>query len=144
LITHVEDPDENGDDLLVALLRPGTEPLAPPPGAFEAIRRGAARRRRLRAAVGGAVTLAVAAAVSVPLYLATVVTHPAPAGPLAPPAVGTPRPTAPTPAKSVGPRVPTPPPTRPATAMPTPSPTASTMPPPSGGGVAGGTGVGPP
>jgi hypothetical protein len=88
LIGRVEDPgnpEETGDDLLVTLRRHGDEILLAPPGSFERIRRGAARRRRVRAAVAGGLA-AVAVAVVLPMYLegTPVTTVPAPS--LVPPA----------------------------------------------------------
>jgi hypothetical protein len=98
LITHADDPDEGReglDDGLAALLHPDPVLLAPPDGSFERIRRTAARRRTVRAAVGGGLTLALAAAVAWPVYLAAVPRPPVPVRPAAPPAASTPSPTAP-------------------------------------------------
>ncbi|WP_069467220.1 DUF4232 domain-containing protein [Actinacidiphila rubida] len=54
-------PGPEARDPLERLLRPPVDFLPVPPGAFEHIRRTAARRRRLRAAAGGGVAVAVAA-----------------------------------------------------------------------------------
>ncbi|MEC3994246.1 hypothetical protein VSR01_12115 [Actinacidiphila sp. DG2A-62] len=58
---------EDGGDVLAVLLRPTGDFFPAPPGRYAAIRRGAARRRLLRAAAGAAVTCAVAVLVALPL-----------------------------------------------------------------------------
>jgi hypothetical protein len=99
------DPDAFHDDLLVTLLRPEPEALPMRPGSFDSIRRGATRRRRIRAALGGGL-VAAAVAVALPTFLAgSPRTNTVPVTPLAPSGVSarhspTPRPTA-TPTPSV-------------------------------------------
>ncbi len=59
--------NRNGPDNIDAWLHDRIEPLAPPPGTFEAIRRRARRRKYRRLAVSaGAAVVVVAAAVTVP------------------------------------------------------------------------------
>lgn len=72
------------DDVLAVLLRPTGDFFPAPPGRYAAIRRGAARRRLLRAAAGAAVTCAVAVLVALPLRHAAA--GRGPAQPLVPPA----------------------------------------------------------
>lgn len=67
-------PDEglrvdSDDELLVTLLRPAAGTLPVRPGSYERIRRGATRRRRLRAAVGGGVLAATVGLVALPVLL---------------------------------------------------------------------------
>ncbi|MEU2299338.1 hypothetical protein ABZ584_18260 [Streptomyces antibioticus] len=77
------DPD---DPLTVVLRPPPAGRLAPPPGRYEEIRRGAARRRGLRAAAGAAATCVIAGlAVLLPLRLLADDAPGAPTAPLAPP-----------------------------------------------------------
>ncbi|WP_406173972.1 hypothetical protein [Streptomyces sp. NBC_00996] len=99
MITHSDDgPDFEPDDPLAVILRPSSDYLGPPAGRYEAIRRGAARRRLLRTAVGVGLSCAVAALVALPLRLATTSEAPAsPTVPLAPPPASSPS-VAPTPA----------------------------------------------
>jgi hypothetical protein len=86
LITHSEEgPDFDPDDPLTVLLRPPAEHLGAPPGHFEAIRRGAARRRLLRAAAGVGATCAVAFLVALPFRMSASDGPAAPSVPLAPP-----------------------------------------------------------
>lgn len=103
MITHSEEgPEFEPDDPLAVILRPASDYLGPPPGRFEEIRRGAARRRLVRAAVGTGVglTCAVAALVVLPLQ-SSAPGHPvSPTVPLAPPPVSSP---SATPAPSVSP-----------------------------------------
>ncbi|MFI9834393.1 hypothetical protein ACIHIX_42675 [Streptomyces sp. NPDC051913] len=99
------------DDPLVHMLRPSTEYLGPPPGRYEAIRRGAARRKLLRAAAGAGLVCAVAALVVLPLRLAASDDPASPTVPLAPP-----------PASSPARESATPTPTQAPTPTPTPSP----------------------
>jgi hypothetical protein len=60
-IGGTDDVGGGGPDPLETLLRPATEFLPAPSGAFERIRRRAARRRRVRAAAGGSLAVAVLA-----------------------------------------------------------------------------------
>jgi hypothetical protein len=91
LITHSDEgPDFDPDDPLTVILRPPAEHLGAPPGRYEAIRRGASRRRLLRAAVGAAVTCGVAALVVLPLHLTASDAPGSPAVPLAPPPASSP------------------------------------------------------
>ncbi|KUO07731.1 hypothetical protein AQJ58_34825 [Streptomyces sp. DSM 15324] len=79
----LERPDP--DDPLTVILRPAAGHLAPPPGHYEEIRRGASRRRLLRTAAGVGATCAVAAlAVLLPLRPATPDTPARPVVPLGP------------------------------------------------------------
>ncbi|MFF4256166.1 hypothetical protein ACFY1L_33670 [Streptomyces sp. NPDC001663] len=91
MITHSDEgPDFDPDDPLTVILRPPAEYLGAPPGHYEAIRRGAARRRLLRAAVGAAVTCGVAALVVLPLRLTASDAPGTPAVPMAPPPASSP------------------------------------------------------
>lgn len=91
MITHPDEgPDHDPGDPLTVILRPPGEYLGAPPGRYEAIRRGAARRRLLRAAAGAAVTCGVAALVILPLRLAGSDGTGSPAVPLAPPPASSP------------------------------------------------------
>lgn len=91
MITHSDDgPDFEPDDPLAVILRPAADHLAPPPGRYEAIRRGAARRRLRRTAAGVGLSCAVAALIALPFHLATVETPTSPTVPLAPPPVSSP------------------------------------------------------
>ncbi|MFF4274703.1 hypothetical protein [Streptomyces sp. NPDC001536] len=80
-----DDPGLDPDDPLTILLRPPADRLGPPPGRYEAIRRGATRRKLLRAAAGTAVACGLAAAVLLPLRLTTSEAPASPTVPLAPP-----------------------------------------------------------
>lgn len=76
------------EDPLAVILRPFSDRadlLGPPPGRYEAIRRTAARRRLLRAAIGAALTCAVAVLVALPLRLGAAEGPASPTVPLAPP-----------------------------------------------------------
>lgn len=91
MITHSDEgPDFDPDDPLTVLLRPPAEHLGAPPGRYEEIRRGASRRRLLRAAAGAALTCGVAALVVLPLHLTASDGPASPAVPLAPPPASSP------------------------------------------------------
>ncbi|MFF0000770.1 hypothetical protein [Streptomyces avermitilis] len=108
MITHSDDgPDFEPDDPLAVILRPPCDHLGPPAGRYEAIRRGAARRRLLRAAAGAGLACAVAALIALPLRLATPGAPPSPTVPLAPPPASS-SPTAPAPPASPEPASPSP------------------------------------
>ena len=116
MTTHFDEEDEGReadltlDDPLTVILRPSSsEYLGPPAGRYEAIRRGANRRRLLRAALGAGATCAVIVLAALPFRPAD---HDAPTTPTVP--------LAPPPASSS----PTTPPSPSATRAP--SPTAST------------------
>jgi hypothetical protein len=114
LITYSDDgPEFEPDDPLAVILRPVPDRLGPPPGRYEEIRRGAARRRLVRAAVGAGAGLAcaVAALVVLPPQSSAPGDPVSPSVPLAPPSVSSPSVT-PTPSPSVSPE--------PAEARPTP------------------------
>ncbi|MBK3571090.1 hypothetical protein JHN47_46295, partial [Streptomyces sp. MBT62] len=65
------EPDFALDDPLTVILRPSSaEYLGPPPGRYESIRRGAHRRRLLRAAAGAGATCAVLVLAALPFRLA--------------------------------------------------------------------------
>jgi hypothetical protein len=103
LITQSDDgPDFDPDDPLAIILRPSSDRLGPPPGQYEAVRRGAARRRLLRAAAGVGLSCAVAVVVALPFRLAATQEPASPAVPLAPPPATGPA-TAPTPSASPAP-----------------------------------------
>ncbi|WP_328750871.1 hypothetical protein OHT57_35635 [Streptomyces sp. NBC_00285] len=86
LITHFEEgPDHDPDDPLTVLLRPPADYLGVPPGRYEAIRRGAARRKLLRAAAGAALTVGVGVLVVLPLRPSAPGTQRSPTIPMAPP-----------------------------------------------------------
>ncbi|MFJ6083154.1 hypothetical protein ACIQI8_17330 [Streptomyces sp. NPDC092369] len=91
MITHSDDgPDFDPEDELTVLLRPSTEYLGPPTGRYEAIRRGAARRKLAKAAVGAALTCGVAALVVLPLRLTATDSPSVPTLPQAPPPASSP------------------------------------------------------
>lgn len=109
MITHSDEgPDFEPDDSLAVILRPPSDCLGPPPGRYAAIRRGAARRRVLRAAVGVGVSCAVAALIALPLHLATSETPTSPTVPLAPPPATSPAPAPSPPTATSPPPAPTP------------------------------------
>ncbi|MFJ9373827.1 hypothetical protein [Streptomyces sp. NPDC101455] len=110
MTTHFDEGDEghdiDPDDPLTVILRPSSaEYLGPPTGRYETIRRGANRRRLLRATVGAGATCAVIVLAALPFRLAHHDSPTTPTVPLAPP-----------PASSS----PTPPPTSSATRAPSP------------------------
>ncbi|WP_078491875.1 hypothetical protein [Streptomyces yerevanensis] len=117
-------PEPGPDDPLAVILRPPSDHLAPPLGRYESIRRGAARRRLLRAAAGAGLSCAVAALAALPL-LRTSDAPASPTPPLAPPPATSP---------STPPAPSTPPSTSPDSANPSapspgpssPQPTAET------------------
>lgn len=125
MITHSDDgPDFEPDDPLAVILRPSSDYLGPPVGRYEAIRRGAARRRLFRAAAGVGLSCAVAALVALPFRLAATSEAPAsPTVPLAPPPASSPS-VAPTP--SASPEPVSPHPSSGARSTTTPRPTART------------------
>jgi len=129
LITHSDEgPDFDPDDPLTVLLRPPAEHLGAPPGHFEAIRRGAARRRLLRAAAGVGATCAVAFLVTLPFRMSASEGPATPSVPLAPiPATSAP--------------TTSPPPSRAPSSPPSPSPSASAVPEPTDGGTGRGAGT---
>ncbi|MGQ4475316.1 hypothetical protein [Streptomyces sp. SAS_276] len=95
-----EGPDIDPDDPLTVILRPSSDYLGPPPGRYETVRRGAHRRRLLRATIGAGATCAVIVLAALPFRLAHHDTPTTPTVPLAPPpASSSPIPT-PTPAQS--------------------------------------------
>ncbi|MEU9209770.1 hypothetical protein AB0D27_17915 [Streptomyces sp. NPDC048415] len=129
MITHSDDgPDFEPDDPLALILRPPSDYLGPPPGRYEAIRRGAARRRLLRTAAGAGLACAVAALIALPLHTAMPKAPTSPTVPLAPPPASSPS-TAPTASASSQPVSPRPStsPSTPRSATPT-GPALSTHP----------------
>ena len=81
-----EGPDIDPDDPLTVILRPSSaEYLGPPPGRYETIRRGANRRRLLRATIGAGATCAVIVLAALPFHLAHHDSPTTPTVPLAPP-----------------------------------------------------------
>ena len=112
MTTHFDEGDEgqdiDPDDPLTVILRPSSaEYLGPPPGRYETIRRGANRRRLLRATVGAGATCAVIVLAALPFRLAHHDSPTTPTVPLAPPPASSAPTTPPTPAPSAT-RVPTP------------------------------------
>lgn len=119
MITHSDEgSDFEPDDPLAVILRPASDYLGPPAGRYEAIRRGAARRRLLRTAVGVGSVCAVAALVALPVRLSTSQAPTSPMVPLAPPSEGSPSAVPPTPQASPESVSPSPTPGR-RTAVPT-------------------------
>ncbi|MET7386811.1 hypothetical protein ACFYPT_33580 [Streptomyces sp. NPDC005529] len=91
MITHSDDgPDFEPDDPLAVIMRPPSDLLGPPAGRYEAIRRGAARRRLLRASLGAGLACAVAVLVALPLRAAQSEGPASPTVPLAPPPASSP------------------------------------------------------
>ncbi|MCD9876766.1 hypothetical protein [Streptomyces guryensis] len=122
MITHSDEgPDFDPDDPLTVLLRPPAEYLGAPVGRYQEIRRGASRRRLLRAAAGAALTCGVAALVVLPLHLTASGGPASPAVPLAPPPASSPA-TLPPPTTAPAPVTPAP------SASPTPSTTPTRAP----------------
>ncbi|WP_037674671.1 hypothetical protein, partial [Streptomyces griseus] len=106
MITHSDegpdfdpyDPDFDPDDPLTVILRPPSSTyLGPPPGHFEAIRRGAFRRLMLRTAAGAGLVCAVAALIALPLRLTAPDKPTTPTAPMAPPSPASPTPASPAP-----------------------------------------------
>ncbi|WOX12932.1 hypothetical protein [Streptomyces sp. N50] len=94
-----EGPDIDPDDPLTVILRPSSaEYLGPPPGRYETIRRGANRRRLLRATVGAGATCAVIVLAALPFRLAHHDSPTTPTVPLAPPPASSAPTTPPSPA----------------------------------------------
>ncbi|MFI7503003.1 hypothetical protein ACIBVL_31915 [Streptomyces sp. NPDC049687] len=115
MITPADDFDDGAEsaeldpeDPLTVILRPAHGHLAPPPGRYAEVRRGAARRRLLRTAAGAGVACAVAA-----LAVLLPGTHGGPATPTVPLAPPSNRytPTAPTAPDTAAPSDATPAPT---------------------------------
>ncbi|MFI6468269.1 hypothetical protein [Streptomyces sp. NPDC050528] len=103
-----ESPDIDPDDPLTVILRPSSaEYLGPPPGRYESIRRGANRRRLLRATVGAGATCAVIVLAALPFRLAHHDSPTTPTVPLAPPPASSAPTTPPSPDPSAT-QVPTP------------------------------------
>jgi hypothetical protein len=99
LTTHFDEgdgePGRDLDDPLTVILRPSsTEYLGPPTGRYESIRRGANRRRLLRATLGAGATCAVIALVALPFRLSHHDSPTTPTVPLAPPPASSSAPTA--------------------------------------------------
>ncbi|MEV5535063.1 hypothetical protein [Streptomyces prunicolor] len=110
MTTHFDEGDEGPeidlDDPLTVILRPSsTEYLGPPTGRYESIRRGANRRRLLRATVGAGATCAVLVLAALPFRLAHHDSPTTPTVPLAPPSASSGPTTPPTPSAT---RTPTP------------------------------------
>ncbi|MFG2575900.1 hypothetical protein [Streptomyces sp. NPDC048481] len=108
MITPADDfddgPDLDPDDPLTVILRPPAGHLGPPPGRYEQIRRGAARRRTLRAAGVGAACAVTVLAVLLPLRATSSDAPARPTTPLAPPPVTGGPSTGPRPAPSLPPQ----------------------------------------
>ncbi|WP_328678320.1 hypothetical protein [Streptomyces sp. NBC_00343] len=90
MTTHFDEGDEghdiDPDDPLTVILRPSSaEYLGPPTGRYETIRRGANRRRLLRATVGAGATCAVIVLAALPFRPAHHDSPTTPTVPLAPP-----------------------------------------------------------
>ncbi|MET7569936.1 hypothetical protein ABZT04_15745 [Streptomyces sp. NPDC005492] len=110
MTTHFDEEDEGLDadrpldDPLTVILRPSSSTyLGPPPGRYESIRRGAGRRRLLRAAVGAGATCAVIVLATLPFRLAGHDSPTTPTVPLAPPAASSGPTASPTPSASTAP-----------------------------------------
>ncbi|WP_406121536.1 hypothetical protein [Streptomyces sp. NBC_00989] len=90
MTTHFDEGDEGPetdlDDPLTVILRPSSAAyLGPPPGRYESIRRGAGRRRLLRATIGAGATCAVIVLAALPFRLSGHDSPTTPTVPLAPP-----------------------------------------------------------
>lgn len=90
MTTHFDEgdgePGRDLDDPLTVILRPSsTEYLGPPTGRYESIRRGANRRRLLRATLGAGATCAVIVLAALPFRLSHHDSPTTPTVPLAPP-----------------------------------------------------------
>ncbi|MGW2637893.1 hypothetical protein [Streptomyces sp. NPDC001348] len=144
MITHSDDgPDFDPDDPLAVIMRPASGYLAPPPGRFEEIRRGAARRRLLRTVAGVGASCAVAAVLALPLLRPAGEPPASPVSPLGPATTSSPSAVPSRPASSV--------PSPPASSVPSPStssgrgrttaPDTRPTPRPSGAGRTGGRGT---
>ncbi|MGW0831317.1 hypothetical protein [Streptomyces prunicolor] len=112
MTTHFDEgdgePGRDLDDPLTVILRPSSnEYLGPPTGRYESIRRGANRRRLLRATVGAGATCAVLVLAALPFRLAHHDSPTTPTVPLAPPPASSGPTTPPSPAPSAT-RAPTP------------------------------------
>ncbi|WP_078622943.1 hypothetical protein [Streptomyces prunicolor] len=99
MTTHFDEgdgePGRDLDDPLTVILRPSsTEYLGPPTGRYESIRRGANRRRLLRATLGAGATCAVIALAALPFRLSHHDSPTTPTVPLAPPPASSSAPTA--------------------------------------------------
>jgi hypothetical protein len=99
LTTHFDEgdgePGRDLDDPLTVILRPSsTEYLGPPTGRYESIRRGANRRRLLRATLGAGATCAVIVLAALPFRLSHHDSPTTPTVPLAPPPASSSAPTA--------------------------------------------------
>ncbi|WP_405950893.1 hypothetical protein OG588_36135 [Streptomyces prunicolor] len=110
MTTHFDEgdgePGRDLDDPLTVILRPSsTEYLGPPTGRYESIRRGANRRRLLRATLGAGATCAVIALVALPFRLSHHDSPTTPTVPLAPPPASSSPTTPPSPSAT---RAPTP------------------------------------
>jgi hypothetical protein len=110
LTTHFDEEDEGReadlalDDPLTVILRPSSaEYLGPPPGRYESIRRGANRRRLLRATLGAGATCAVIVLAALPFRLAHHDSPTTPTVPLAPPAASSSPTTPPDPSATTAP-----------------------------------------
>ncbi|MFG2783264.1 hypothetical protein ACGFY7_36210 [Streptomyces prunicolor] len=90
MTTHFDEgdgePGRDLDDPLTVILRPSsTEYLGPPAGRYDSIRRGANRRRLLRATLGAGATCAVIVLAALPFRLSHHDSPTTPTAPLAPP-----------------------------------------------------------
>ncbi|WP_405869009.1 hypothetical protein [Streptomyces sp. NBC_00005] len=129
MITHSDEgPEYDPDDPLTVILRPPAEYLGAPPGRYEAIRRGATRRRVLRAAAGAALTCGVAALVVLPLRLTGSDGPASPAVPMAPPPASSPSAPEPTPTRTPSMTAPEPATPTPAQGTRTTDPSRSSLP----------------
>lgn len=105
MTTHFDEGDEgqdiDPDDPLTVILRPSSaEYLGPPAGRYESIRRGANRRRLLRATLGAGATCAVIVLAALPFRLSHHDSPTTPTVPLAPPPASSAPPASPSPDQS--------------------------------------------